>query len=112
VLAEWCTTSALARAAREARHPAERASVTGYLHAHPELFRLRLVRLPAELDRDDLRLGIAHEEDWEHAQVIFDALGAGAEEWDWRRVAELLNHQPALRRRMAALNGLPEPLRS
>ncbi len=105
VLAEWCSAEALARANREAHHPAERASVTGYLYGHPELFRVRLIPLPVELDRDDLRLGIDHEEDWDHAQVIFDALGT--EEWDWRRVAELLDHQPALRRRMAALNGRP-----
>jgi spore coat polysaccharide biosynthesis protein SpsF len=100
--AEWCSAGALRRADREATARENRENVTPYLYAHPELFSVRLVRLPDELDRDDLRLKIDLEEDWEHAQVIYDALGA--EEWDWRRVADLLDHQPALRKRMAALN--------
>ena len=51
---------------------------------------------------DDLRLKIDFEEDWEHAQVIFEALGP--DEWDWQRIADLLDSQPALRKRMAVLN--------
>jgi spore coat polysaccharide biosynthesis protein SpsF (cytidylyltransferase family) len=66
------------------------------------MFNVRLLPLPAALDREDLRLRIDGEEDWEHAQVIFDAIGH--DEWDWRRVADLLHSQPALRKRMAHLN--------
>jgi spore coat polysaccharide biosynthesis protein SpsF len=102
VFAEWCSASALRRAHREARKPADREHLTAYLYAHPELFNVRLIPLPAELDRDDLRLKIDFEEDWEHAQVIFEALGH--EEWDWQRIADLLDSQPALRKRMAMLN--------
>jgi len=42
------------------------------------------------------------EEDWDHALAIFEALGPEA--MDWQRIAKLLDHQPDLRRRMAALN--------
>ncbi len=102
VFAEWCSAAALRRAHREARKPADREHVSAFLYAHAEHFNVRLIPLPAELDRDDLRLRIDFEEDWEHAQVIFEALGP--EEWDWQRFADLLNSQPALRKRMAMLN--------
>lgn len=102
VLAEWCSASALRRANREARQTRDRENATSFLYAHPEHFNVRLIPLPAELDRDDLRLRVDHEEDWEHMQVICEALGH--DEWDWQRVAELLDSQPALRRRMAMLN--------
>jgi spore coat polysaccharide biosynthesis protein SpsF (cytidylyltransferase family) len=65
---------------------------------------LRLIPVPRELDRDDVRLRIDGEEDWEHTQTIFEALGP--EHLDYHRVAHLLDHQPALRQRMAALNGV------
>jgi spore coat polysaccharide biosynthesis protein SpsF len=102
LFAEWCSAEALRRACREARRPNDREAVTSYLYAHPELFNVRLIPLPAELDRDDVRLKIDFEEDWEHAQAIYEALGS--DEWDWRRIADLLDHQPALRQRMAVLN--------
>ena len=102
LFAEWCSAEALRRACREARRPADRAAVTSYLYSHPELFNVRLIRLPAELDRDDVRLKIDFEEDWEHAQAIYEALGP--DEWDLRRITDLLDHQPALRQRMAVLN--------
>jgi spore coat polysaccharide biosynthesis protein SpsF len=102
LFAEWCSANALRRANREARRPADRESVTSYLYSHPEVFNVRLIPLPAELDRHDVRLKVDFEEDWEHAQVIYEALGA--DEWDWRRLTELLDHQPALRERMAVLN--------
>ncbi|HZZ28429.1 MAG TPA: hypothetical protein VFE46_10545 [Pirellulales bacterium] len=63
---------------------------------------MRLIPAPQGLDRDDVRLTIGSEEDWEHAQAIFEALGP--EQLDYQRIAGLLDHQPALRQRMAALN--------
>ncbi len=63
---------------------------------------MRLIPVPQELDRDDVRLTIGGEEDWEHAQTIFEALGP--EQLDYLRIAQLLDHQPALRKRMEALN--------
>lgn len=102
VFAEWCSADALRLANRQAKRAADREHVTAFLYAHPERFNVRLIPLPAELDREDLRLKIDFEEDWEHAQVIFEALGH--DEWDWQRIADLLDSQPALRKRMAVLN--------
>jgi len=102
LFAEWCRAESLAQADREAKTAADRADVTRYICAHPELFRLRLVPVPPQLDRDDLRLTVRSEEDWEHAQIIFEALGS--EELEWQRIAELLDQQPTLRQRMAVLN--------
>lgn len=102
VFAEWCSADALRRSNREARRTVDRDQVTGHLYAHPELFNVRLIPLPSGLDRDDLRLKLDSEEDWEHAQAIYEALGT--HEWDWQRIADLLDHQPALRKRMALLN--------
>jgi spore coat polysaccharide biosynthesis protein SpsF (cytidylyltransferase family) len=104
VIGEWISTAALERAHKEATKPALRDQVTGFFYAHPERFNLRLIPVPRELDRDDVRLRIDGEEDWEHTQTIFEALGP--EHLDYHRVAHLLDHQPALRQRMAALNGV------
>jgi len=102
VLAEWCRTAAIERADQEATDPLDRQEVTRYLCRHPELFSLRLIPVPEQLDRDDLRLGINLEEDWEHAQIIYDALGP--ESLEWQAIAGLLDQQPGIRAKMATLN--------
>jgi len=102
VYAEWFRAKALRRAARAATAAADREHVTRYLYTHPEKFKLRLIPAPTAIDRDDVRLRIDGEEDWDHALAIYDALGPEAMEW--QRIADLLDHQPALRSRMAALN--------
>jgi spore coat polysaccharide biosynthesis protein SpsF len=102
LFAEWVRTDALRRAARLARDQADRDAVTSYLFSHPERFRVRLLPAPERIDRDDVRLTVDRDEDWEHALTIIDALGP--EGLDWQRIAELLDHQPELRSRMAALN--------
>ncbi len=101
-MGEWFRASCLRQAAREARDTKQRNHLTAYLHGHPEKFALRLLPLPQELDRDDVRLTIGDEEDWEHTQTIFDALGP--EQLDYQRIGHLLDHQPAMRKRMAVLN--------
>lgn len=102
VFAEWCRASALLAANRDAKLPEERQEVTRYLYSHPDKFRLRLIPVPAELDRDDLRLTVTHEEDWDHLHTIYDALGP--EGFEWRQIADLLHQHPAVRERMAHLN--------
>ena len=102
VYAEWFRTSALRQAARKSSSTRDRQQPSHYLCSHPEKFTIRLIRAPAEIDRDDVRLAVDMEEDWDHALAIFDALGP--DELDWQRIADLLDHQPALRRRMAVLN--------
>jgi spore coat polysaccharide biosynthesis protein SpsF len=102
VYAEWFRSSALRKANRSAHTELDREHVTRYIYSHPEKFNLRLIPAPAEIDRDDVRLTVDIEEDWDHVLAIYEALGS---EWlDWQRIASLLDHQPALRRRMAALN--------
>jgi spore coat polysaccharide biosynthesis protein SpsF len=102
VFAEWCRASALVRAEREATAAEDRAKITRYLYSHPEVFQLRLIPIPSELDRNDLRLTVAHEEDWEHLHTIYEALGA--EDFEWRQIADLLHRNPTVLARMAHLN--------
>lgn len=102
VFAEWCRADALRVAHRAATSPTEREQVTRYLYSHPETFQLRFIPVPPELDRDDVRLTVHREEDWEHARTIYDTLGPDG--LDWQRIAGLLGQQPALRERMALLN--------
>ena len=102
VYGEWFRTGALRKINRLAREPSDRQQVTRYFYSHPEKFKLRLIPAPVEIDREDVRLTVDHDEDWDHALSIFDALGP--ERLDWQRIAQLLDHQPALRSRMAVLN--------
>src|SRR5262245_44979101 len=101
-IGEWIRASAIRRANHEAGDVSDREQMSAHFHAHPEQFNLRLIPIPQQLDRDDVRLTIGGEEDWDRTQTIFEALGP--EPLDYRRVADLLHHQPALRQRMAALN--------
>lgn len=106
LFAEWCRAEAIFKAHREATRDADRWEVTRYLYSHPERFQIRLLQVPPQLDRNDVRLTIHGEEDWEHALTIFEALGP--ECLDWRRIAGLLDQQPAIRQRMAVLNRASE----
>jgi spore coat polysaccharide biosynthesis protein SpsF len=107
IYAEWFRAAALRRASRAKITPADQDHVTRYFYTHPEKFKLRLIPAPPEIDRDDVRLTVDIEEDWEHALTIYEALGP--ERLDWQRIAALLDHQPALRSRMAALNRAHSP---
>jgi spore coat polysaccharide biosynthesis protein SpsF len=102
VFAEWCTAQALIQADRECFDLQERDSITRFIYSRPEQFSMRLIPAPQELDRDDLRLRIDHEEDWEHAQTIIETLGVV--DLDWRRITDLLKMHPDIRQRMAVLN--------
>lgn len=102
IFAEWIRSAALHKAARVAKHPQDREDVTRYINSHPEKFTIRLIPAPPEIDRDDLRLTIEMEEDWDHVLTIYEALGPERMDWQW--IADLLDHHPALRSRMAALN--------
>jgi spore coat polysaccharide biosynthesis protein SpsF len=105
VFTEWCDAKAVLRADRLASRAEDRAAPTHFLSTRPDLFNLRFVQAPAQLDRDDLRLAIQDEEDWEHVQLVLDALGP--ESLDWQYIAALIDRQPALRARMADRNRTP-----
>ncbi|MEZ6069149.1 MAG: NTP transferase domain-containing protein [Pirellulales bacterium] len=102
VYAEWCRADALRRADAESTDARDREHVTRYLYSHPDVFHLRLLPTPSELDRDDVRLTVDFEEDWHHAHEIVEALGDEA--LDWQQIASLLDAQPEMRQRMAVLN--------
>jgi spore coat polysaccharide biosynthesis protein SpsF len=102
VFAEWCRADAILRADRLATSAADRSEATRFLYSRPELFLLKMIAVPPRLDRDDLRLAIHDEEDWEELQTIFDALGP--ELLDWQYIASLLDRQPTMRARMASRN--------
>ncbi len=102
LFAEWCSADAILKASRLARQFSEREHPLRYLFAHPEFFQVRLVPAPERLDRQDMRLTIGSEEDLANAQTIVEALGP--DRLEWHRIAELLEGQPALRKRMAVLN--------
>ena len=102
VFAEWCRGEAVLLANRLARRESERTDATRFLHSHPEIFAIRLFPVPAQLDRDDVRLAIQDEEDWEHVQLILDALGP--ESLDWQFITALIDRQPTIRQRMARRN--------
>ena len=102
IFAEWCRAQALRRADRETKRLADRLDVTRYIYSHPATFQVRLIPIPEKLDRQDVRLTIDGQEDWDHMELILDALGS--ECLNWQRIAGLLDQQPALRQRMAVLN--------
>ncbi len=107
VYGEYVRASALRVAIRKAKLTSDRQHPTRYIYSHPERFNIRLIQAPAQIDRDDVRLSVDMEEDWDHAVAIFEALGP--EELYWQRIADLLDHQPALRKRMADLNRVRAP---
>ncbi len=102
LFAEWCRAAALRRAQRAADRHTERLEITQFFTGHPELFRMRFLQVPRALDRDDFRLTLTGQIDWEHAEEIYEALGADG--LNWQRIANLLDQQPALREKMADLN--------
>jgi spore coat polysaccharide biosynthesis protein SpsF len=69
IFAEWCFADSLFQADRNACDSIDRQQSTRYVSLHPEEFQLRFIPAPAEIDRDDIRLSIDHEQDWEHAHV-------------------------------------------
>lgn len=102
VFAELCSTPAILRADRLANQPQDRLETTRFLYQRPDLFAARWLPVPRQIDRDDLRLAIRDEEDWEHVQLVLDALGP--ESLDWQYIASLLDRQPMMRARMADRN--------
>jgi spore coat polysaccharide biosynthesis protein SpsF (cytidylyltransferase family) len=99
--AEWCHVDAVLRADRLATAAADQTTRRALVH-RPDLFSQKMIAVPPQLDRDDLRLAIHDEEDWEELQLILDALGP--ESLDWQFIAALLDRQPTMRARMATRN--------
>jgi len=104
---EWFRAKTLRRLVRRKLQPEDHEHICRYLCSQPEKFSIHLIPAPRAFDREDVRLRVDMEEDWEHAVAIFEALGP--ERLVWQRLAALLDQQPALRQRMAALNRICRP---
>lgn len=101
VFSEYLSSAAVVTADRAAAGT-ERGEPGQFFVAHPELFLLKFLPVPTQLDRNDLRLLIESEEDWEHVQLVFDALGP--ECLDWQFITNLLDRHPNIREKMAVRN--------
>ena len=103
LVAEWARVATLRRAQQTVHAPvAAGLSLAEFVAQHEGTFRTRFLRVPGELDRDDIRLTLSDRTDLENAQAICDALGP--DHLDWQRIATLLDQQPAMREQMASLN--------
>ena len=102
VFAEWIRAEAVRTAARKARGSADHDDPTRYVYTRPDKFLVRMIEGPVGIDHQDLRLRFDMDEDWEHAEAIFDALGP--DELNWQRIAALLDHQPHPQEREAAFH--------
>ena len=98
---EWCRADALRQAA-ESPDPADHEHVTRGLYRQPDRFNLRLLDLPAGLERPDLRLTVDCEDDFRHVEEIYTALAP--QPITWQRIVTLLDTRPQLSAQMSALN--------
>ena len=71
---ESVNAAALLRAEREASSPYERENVCPYLYGHPEIFRLHRPLAPVKWQGFDMRVTVDTEEDYRHAQKLFETL--------------------------------------
>lgn len=83
------------------RTPADRAHPTRFIYTHPDHFKIQWLPIPEGLDRDDIRLVLMDEDDWELHQIIIEALGP---ECDGQHIARLVERCPPLRAQMESLN--------
>jgi spore coat polysaccharide biosynthesis protein SpsF len=72
---ESVAAEALLRAERDASLPAEREHVCPYLYTHPERFRLHRPLAPLAWQEPSLRISLDTPEDYQRAEVLFEALG-------------------------------------
>jgi len=108
--AEWCSSSAIARADAEANASGGSSGRDPvFATAIPQRFRVRLLRVSPRLDRADVRLRIDGRKT-EEIQGIYDALGP--EEWDWNHLAGLLEVASGAQTQTAAPALRDKPLRS
>ena len=99
---EWYRTASLFIAAGQAEDEVHRQLPGCFFLDHQASFEVELLPAPAGLDRIDIRFTCDQEDDWENILAIHDALGT--EDFDWRKLSNLLHHQPHIRQKMAHLN--------
>ena len=99
---EWYRSGAIVDANTKADDEVHRHLPGCFFLDNQSNFHVELLPAPAGLDRVDIRLTFDQEDDWENILAIHDALGA--DDFDWRKLSNLLHNQPQIRQRMARLN--------
>lgn len=99
---EWYRHSALIEAQGRALDEVHRQLPGCFFLDNQSEFVIEQLPAPPGLDRIDIRLTFDQEDDWENILAIHDALGS--DDFDWRKLSNLLHHQPQIRQRMARLN--------
>ncbi|MDR2797562.1 MAG: spore coat protein [Treponema sp.] len=77
---ESVAAEALFRAERDASLQAEQEHVCPYLYTHPDLFQLHRPLAPLVWQAPSLRISVDTPEDYQRAQVLFEALAESGEE--------------------------------
>lgn len=102
MFAEWYRSSAIAQASRNAVDPMHREYPGMYFLEQAPKESLTLIQAPPQLDRDDIRLTIENEDDWENMVMIFESIDA--DNIQWNCIADAILHQPHLRKAMSHHN--------
>lgn len=84
LVGEICSRQALQKL--ELRFPESRDAVCSMVQAADEAFQLRLLPLPAPLQRGDLRLNLESIEDWDQAYSYMEAIG---DDMSWQRLSSI-----------------------
>jgi spore coat polysaccharide biosynthesis protein SpsF (cytidylyltransferase family) len=92
---EWCLVSALKRALKQSREAGVPRSLPDFLLAHPDIYQLRFIPVPQELERHDLQLRLDKPQDWAAAEELIEALGP--ESLSWHGITSLLDGNPSRR---------------
>ena len=90
---EVMTIDALERAWRGADQPYQRAHVTPYIYEHPEKFKILSVK--GDTDHSGHRWTLDTPDDLEFIRAIYRRM-RGKENFGWREVLSLLEHEPEL----------------
>lgn len=89
LVGDICHRRALKKLVRECPVPGEVRRLSQILRSMPEAFHIRLVPLPAPIDRAGVRFGLETESDLDRALMILDASG---DDCDYRDLAHIASH--------------------
>ena len=87
LFAEWCHVDALQRADALATRTPDRDHPLRFICSRPDVFAVKLVPVPAPIERQNVPFAIHSAEDWHTIQEIIEALGPEA--LDWQRIAAM-----------------------
>lgn len=91
---EYISTNALEKANKKAT--IDREHVTKYIYEHPSDFNLKILPIPPELNKVDLRLTVDTKADFKIARLVYSFVG----ENHWLYVANWCYNQPEILKKM------------